>query len=49
MSIIDRQDSSNRISKEANVEDILKALHDLDENNIDATFVTDYPKLAQKV
>ncbi len=37
----DRQDSANRISKEANVEDILKALTDLDEHNINATFATD--------
>ncbi len=28
----DRQDSANRITKEANVEDILKALADLDEH-----------------
>ncbi len=49
----DGQDSANRISKEANVEDILKALTDLDEHNVNATFVTDmctgYPKVAQKV
>ncbi len=49
----DRQDSVNRISKEANVEDILKALTDLDEHNImqhlSQICVTGYPKLVQKV
>lgn len=45
----DRHDSSNRISKEANMEDILKALADLEDNSINVQCVTNVWNRVPKV